>query len=1195
MERTQTTASVKIREARSEALSAEKLALLVTAIEQIDEAVIITDVSATIQYVNSAFTRMTGYTVAEAVGRNARFLKSESQEPIFYAELWKTILSGEVWRGEFLNRRKNGDAYVGKTSIAPVRDVGGVIRHFIAIKQDITERRAAEGALHSSEQNLNAIQQMVLVGNWELDEQAIEMHGSEAFLSMFEWKAGAPAMPFSTMIGAIPPADREQVRKTIKNAFETHESFDLEHRIIRRDGSIRVVRSRAQVVAKAGTSRGRLIGSTIDITEGRMAHEKLRDSEEKFRSLVANIPDVTWSADMSGQVLFISPNVEQVVGFAPAEFCEAGSELWFKRVHPDDATRIAEAFEQLFVDAKPFDEEYRYQRKDGQWIWIQDRAYRTSERDGVRFADGIFSDITDRKQAEQSILQSQRFLQSALDALSSEVAILNQGGEILAVNAAWHRFAIANGGDPIVCGVGSNYLDVCKKVSGTCAEAASAAEGIRQMIAGGPDKFSIEYPCHGPNENRWFVMRVTPFADEIPHRVVIAHENITDRKREEEEMRKAKEAAEAASRAKSEFLANMSHEFRTPMNGVIGMTELLLGTELNPKQRQFAEIVQTSGKALMMVINDILDLAKIEASKLDLEILDFDLREVLENSTEMLAFAAHQKGLDLTCEIASGTPSFLRGDPGRLRQVLVNLVGNAVKFTHLGEVSILVGMEAQSATAATLRFVVIDTGIGFNQNRAATLFDPFVQGDGSNTRRYGGTGLGLTISRRLVEMMSGSIGVTSEEGKGSTFWFTAVLEKQLGVSVPVSDVPARLRNAKVLTVDDSAANRSLVRAILSSWNCRAEESIDAKSAMEALRSAAQRADPFQLALLDLTLPDMSGEELGKRILADPLFRNTALVLMTNFGRKVDACAPPASGFSAEVNKPIWERKLKLALLEASGTSLGVVDASTAPASAAVPSAEKRHARILLAEDNLTNQYVAVAMLEKLGYEVDVVSSGLEAIRTLRETNYDLVLMDCEMPEMNGYEATRQIRAEHTGTRNPRVHIVAVTADVMFGDKGKCLEAGMSDYIPKPIGLESLQKVLEKWLPARGSGVQITLSPEQLPANTEGIFNEKEFLARLMGDKKIAVMIIAGFLKDFPHQLRVLRTRLESGDASGAKLQAHTLKGAAATMSAEALRAVCDEAQEASVAGTLDRVVATLSQLQQQFELLTATLKQAGWA
>jgi two-component system sensor histidine kinase/response regulator len=400
-----------------------------------------------------------------------------------------------------------------------------------------------------------------------------------------------------------------------------------------------------------------------------------------------------------------------------------------------------------------------------------------------------------------------------------------------------------------------------------------------------------------------------------------------------------------------------------------------------------------------------------------------------------------------------------------VRQVMVNLLGNAVKFTPEGEVAVAVRLEAEDEHSVTLRFTVRDTGIGFRQDRASALFAPFVQADGSTTRRYGGTGLGLAISQQLVDMMGGRIGVESEEGKGSTFWFTAVFAKQPGLTALETSLDSRLRDLKVLVVDDSATNRSLVCRLLNSWGCRAQESADGSSALAALRENPPDVDPFRVALIDMSLPGMDGEELGRHIAADPHLKQTALVLMTGFAqrRQSDWTRLQAAGFAGQISKPIWARVLRGVLLPLAGQPEheGATKAISNPRPSDVP--ENRQTRVLVVEDNLTNQLVAKVLLNKLGYHADLVANGVEALQALRETDYDAVLMDCEMPEMDGLEATRCIREYRPGTRNPQIPIIALTADAVLGDRDKCLEAGMNDYLAKPVEPRQLAAVLKKWL------------------------------------------------------------------------------------------------------------------------------------
>jgi PAS domain S-box-containing protein len=1164
---------------------------LEAAIEQAGEAIVITDTSGNIQYVNPAFTRMTGYSKEEAAGQNPRILKSGRNPPGLYEELWATIRCGGTWRGELVNRRKDGSFYTEKMDIAPVRAANGETVSYIAIKEDVTGRRAAEEAqrflasiVENSEdgivgytrsgiirtfnrgaevlsgyraeeaigkhvsmllapaelQQLPALTATVLEGKTISQYKTIALRKDGAKVSVSVTanpilNAAGEVVAVSTVVRDISEHKRtEESRALLASIVESSDdaivSVSLDGAIVswnggaerltgysaeevlgrqgcmllppdrcteqqdllaqvrtgqgvrqfetvrrRKDGSEVAV---SLTVSPVRADTGEVAGASVisrDISERRRVEHKLRDSEERFRnafesapfgmclsgtdgrflqvnsalcemlgytgpellrmrwgqlthpddlgpslqmaqrllsgesrieelekrylhssgsvvwaltrvslardgkgaplyfvthlqdigermrtaaamrqseeqyrSLIANIPDVVWTVGGDRRYKFVSPSIEKLLGYSAAEYYEGGMSLWSEAIHPDDAARVRAASDALLISGKPYDMEYRVRRKTGEWIWVHVRALKTYRKDGMQYADGLLSDVTGRKNAEEA-------------------------------------------------------------------------------------------------------------------------------------MQRARETAEAASRIKSEFLANMSHEIRTPMNGVIGMTELVLDTPLTSEQREYLGNVKSCADSLLGIINDILDYSKIEARKLLIEPIEFDIRKSVGMALKAMGVRCGEKNLELICNFDTSVPYVVRGDPGRLRQVLINLAGNAIKFTEAGEVEVRVRREStDDEEEVRLHFAVRDTGIGIASDRQEAIFDAFVQADPSASRRFGGTGLGLAISSQLVKMLGGRIWVESEVGKGSTFHFTVSMGRVNGREgcVPRSGMAA-LAGLRVLIVDDNSTNGRLLKQMLRGWGMAVELSGNGHTALAALLHASAVGKPFTLAIIDGQMPGMDGFAVAERIKGSADLENTNIIMLTSGARGGTEGQSRNAGAAVCLSKPAVETELLDAILQVL-RGAAVETGRCQRAGAELLHHLQPSLRILVVEDNLVNRLLAIRLVEKHGHTTGFACNGREALEALAKQRYDLVLMDVQMPEMDGLEATQAIRAQEEQSRRHQP-IIAMTAHAMQGDRELCLAAGMDAYVSKPIAVHELLGAIDLVLPVgavssggRNSRMQVAL-------------------------------------------------------------------------------------------------------------------------
>ncbi len=934
------------------------------------------------------------------------------------------------------------------------------------------------------------------------------------------------------------------------------------------------------------------LGSQIgQFIQRKRAEEESRFSRERFELAVLGSHDGIWDWDIQTSEVYHSPRWKSMLGIGDTEQTDPFAE-WESRLHPDDRPKAMAAIDDYLAGRTPtYEVEYRLRHNDGGYRWVLDRGVAQFDAKGrpYRMA-GSQTDITERKEMEQELRDAEALYHSLVETLPLAIFRKDRQGRYTFCN---ERFCQAME-RPREAILGRSDFELGP------AEAALRWRAIdQQAVETGGVVEVIDEHRRSDGELVYAHVLKSPTYDSAGRLLGVQGMfwDVTPHHKAKLELERAKEAAEAANRAKSEFLANVSHEIRTPMNGIIGMTELTLDTDLTPVQREYLGLVKTSAEALLTVINDILDYSKIEAGKLDLDLHAFGLRDALGDTLRTLATRAHKKGLELACQISPDVPDGLIGDSLRLRQVLINLVGNAIKFTERGEVVVGVRLEEPPAPLtlpsppedggegrvrggeARLHVTVRDTGIGIPRDKHAVIFDAFEQADGSTTRRYGGTGLGLAIAARLVDMMCGRVWVESELGRGSTFHFTAMF----GVppeaeQAPPPQLPVALRDLPVLIVDDNATNRLILEQTLLSWHMRPTCAASGPAALVLLEQARDAGAPFALVLLDAHMPEMDGFSLAQRIQQRPDLAGATLMMLTSGGTPGEVGRCRDLGIASCLLKPVKQSDLLEGIVAAlSRASPAPTDT---PAASPLTDPARRPLRILVAEDSPVNQRVILELLRRRGHAAALAANGKEAVEQAARQPFDLVLMDVQMPEMDGLEATALIRRkELSGGR--RLPIIAMTAHAMKGDRERCLAAGMDGYVSKPIEAAELFRVLE--------GADGPDTPAVTPATPADAIDWRRALAHVAGDEEILSSVIAVFLEEWPRWRRDFRQALDGGDAAGVRRTAHTVKGSLSTLGARAAFEAAERLEMLGRCGNLAEAEATYTRLEHAIESLRPAL------
>jgi PAS domain S-box-containing protein len=1155
-------------------------------VDNVADGLITIDEQGMIESFNPAAALMFGYSPQEVVGRNVDLLIPHHLKQAHASGMARYAGTGEatiVGRAgvEVQGLRKNGSEFPMQISIREMLVEGK--RLFVGIVRDVSERRQVEQEMRAAEERFRLVSQATNDMVWDLDFATNQTWWNEVVTRLGYGPAEVDSGP-EWWRDRIHPEDRDELLHNINCELERGcQSWTMEYRFRKADGSYVHIHDRAYIIRDSAGNPTRAIGAMMDITERKLAEADRARSEARF-SKVFNLSPVaiTITRVEDGAFLDVNQAMLQMLGYEREELIGSSTVAISFWSTPEERAAMVE---RIVRAGAVRDLPMRGRTKGGALLDLL-ISVEMVELNDDSYLFCFLTNITERKRAEEALRESEEKFRSIVETTKDWIWWMDPQGRVLYANPAVEDIL---GYRPEEL-LGTNFLNLLHDD-----EQVEVAAGLTALVAEKKAWHNLVMRWrHRDGSERYTQSSAVPVLSDSGELIGYrgSDSDITLLKRYEQELEEAKLKAEAANQAKSEFLANMSHEIRTPMNGVIGLTSLVLDTSLSSQQREYLELMKSSADSLLRLLNDILDFSKMEARKLELDVIEFDVRETVGNTLKTFAASASDKGVELTCHVAPEVPALMLGDPGRLAQIIVNLTGNALKFTKQGEVVVRLSALPQGKNNALVHITVSDSGIGMSAEQQANIFMAFAQADNSTTRQFGGTGLGLSIVSQLVNLMDGTIRVESELGKGSSFH----LAVRLGLPAqqppaPIEQQALALKNMPVLVVDDNRSNRVILAEILVSWGMHPVLAADGQQALEELQQQAALGTPFPLVLLDARMPQFDGFELAAAIKAHPGLSSVVVMMLasSDLSQDIDRCK--TLGITNFIRKPVKQSELFNAIVTA---------ASIAPAGRTGPgtdgqqrsAAPAQKLNVLVAEDHPVNQILVAAILNGRGHSFSIARNGLEVLQLLEREGaqpFDVVLMDGQMPEMDGYQATVEIRRRERAT-GQHLRIIAVTANAMKDDREKCIAAGMDDYITKPIDPGQLLERLETVsLAVRRPPAVALPAPSPVPAAARA-FDLEAGLKRTRGKRALMKQLAELFLQDLPAVLAQLQGAIAAGDARAVERSAHRLRGAAFTVSAEPLAAAAHGLELMGRNGQLAGVHGAAGELQQRAAELATELE-----